>query len=796
MTLLVFTNQNRVSLSLVHSGSSYESNKGKDLRSISQEMAARYPTLLKAEEKLCSGCRKRLPKASDTTVDVQPGSPTPTLAETVEEHESASPVESQAAEQVEEECLSPEVALATVNDTLSLLGQSPVKKRRMSASYVTHKLSQIQTAVREQLVTVGFPMDGEEESGAGAKAIIACLKDKFNESKLRSEKVKILTIFGTSWTIRTIMSEFRCSQRMASQAVQLAKESGILTSPNPKRGRPLPVSTKALVKSFYRDDEISRPMPGKKDFLSVREGGEKVHLQKRLLLCNLKEVYQQFVSRYQDVKVGFSTFADLRPRECVIAGSSGTHSVCVCTIHQNVKLMMVGARMEDFDAAIMPLKEYSDVLTAVRCNPFHPRCALGECTSCPGPDRLREVLLQSFEDKAVDEVQYKQWTCTDRSQLETFVQPVEEYVEAFLEKIEALSRHDFIAKQQSRYCKDRKEALQAGEFLVVGDFSENYSFIVQDAVQGYHWTNSQATLHPFVFYWKDQNKELQHSSYVVISECNNHDTVAVHLFQRHLIEHLKSKHQVTKIIYFSDGCAGQYKNCKNFINLCYHLEDFAVPAEWHFFATSHGKGPCDGVGGVVKRQAAKASLQRVFNEQITTPLQLFTFCQTQLQGITFRFLTTKDWSDEDSLLQERLSRAKTIAGTQRLHSFVPISTTALHVREYSASCDVYTENVQVAVSDNVNICDVKGYATAVYGGNWWVAYVTGTDPEMQEVTLSFLHPHGPSKSFYYPHKPDILTVHISDILTLVDPVTSTGRTYSLTDNEMDSTAHALLSHIH
>lgn len=44
--------------------------------------------------------------------------------------------------------------------------------------------------------------------------------------------------------------------------------------------------------------------------------------------------------------------------------------------------------------------------------------------------------------------------CTDRSQLETFVQPVEEYVEAFLEKIEALSRHDFIAKQQSRYCKD------------------------------------------------------------------------------------------------------------------------------------------------------------------------------------------------------------------------------------------------------------------------------------------------------------------------------------------------------
>lgn len=32
--------------------------------------------------------------------------------------------------------------------------------------------------------------------------------------------------------------------------------------------------------------------------------------------------------------------------------------------------------------------------------------------------------------------------------------------------------------------------------------------------------------------------------------------------------------------------------------------------EWHFFATSHGKGPCDRVGGTLKRTAALVSLQR------------------------------------------------------------------------------------------------------------------------------------------------------------------------------------------
>ena len=47
-----------------------------------------------------------------------------------------------------------------------------------------------------------------------------------------------------------------------------------------------------------------------------------------------------------------------------------------------------------------------------------------------------------------------------------------------------------------------------------------------------------------------------------------------------------------------------------FLNLCHHNEDFGMDAEWNFFATSHGKGPCDGLGGTVKRLAAKASLQR------------------------------------------------------------------------------------------------------------------------------------------------------------------------------------------
>ena len=81
--------------------------------------------------------------------------------------------------------------------------------------------------------------------------------------------------------------------------------------------------------------------PGKKDCVSVKlEDGRKEKVQKRLLLSNLREIYQHFVTENPAVKVVFSTFAILQTRWCVSVGSSGTHNECACMYHQNVKLML------------------------------------------------------------------------------------------------------------------------------------------------------------------------------------------------------------------------------------------------------------------------------------------------------------------------------------------------------------------------------------------------------------------------------------------------------------------------
>ncbi len=422
---------------------------------------------------------------------------------------------------------------------------------------------------------------------------------------------------------------------------------------------------------------------------------------------------------------------------------------------------------------------------------------MGLCDGCSSTEDFREMLIEVFNENMIDEIQYKQWLSTDRSTLETVSKSADEFLDAFCEKLEALRRHDFIAKQQSAYCHERKESLAEGEVLVIGDFAENYSFVLQDAAQGFHWNNAQATLHPFVFYFRN-NLELQHTSFVIISDCLTHDTAAVHLFQKHLVYFLckflceNLRDSLKLIIYFSDGTASQYKNCKNFINLSHHKTDFGVDAQWHFFATSHGKGPCDGVGGTVKRLAARASLQRPYNEQIMTPRQLYDFAVENISAVHFHYCSKEEREEESKELEMRFELAHTIQGTQKLHAFVPISQSTLEVKMFSKSADKKEVRVTAEEGD-VPFEEIKGFVTVKYDNQWCLACILQTFPEVGEVKVSFLHPAGPSASFCYPRgRPDILDVPSEDVLTVADPTTTSGRTYRLTAIETQRASQALL----
>ena len=82
------------------------------------------------------------------------------------------------------------------------------------------------------------------------------------------------------------------------------------------------------------------------------------------------------------------------------------------------------------------------------------------------------------------------------------------------------------------------------------------------------------------------------------------------------------------------------------------------------------------------------------------------------------------------------------------------------MQEYSTSSVCRTETVDTLSScSSVSIQEAKGYMAVVYDSAWWVGYVIKTDNELQEVTVTFLHPHGPSNSFSYPDPADVLILH-------------------------------------
>ena len=319
-----------------------------------------------------------------------------------------------------------------------------------------------------------------------------------------------------------------------------------------------------------------------------------------------------------------------------------------------------------------------------------------------------------LDENSIDEITYKRWTHTDRSNLEVIVKSSEDFVESLIQMLQKYMKHNFITKMQSSAYKMTKEDLKEGQMIVFCDFAENYSFVVQDEIQSFHWNNSMVTLHPFVGYYKDEDI-LKHVNFVSISECNIHDSVSVHLFITQFLSHIKEKlPMINKIIYYSDGCAAQYKNCKNFLNLCHHNEDFGMDAEWNFFATSHGKGPCDGLGGTVKRLAAKASLQRCAEgrntEQILTAEAFFKFCKDNIKNIEFKYSTSVEYEKTSLKLKDRLEMASTIAGTQKLHCFRPVDKETVIVKEFTSSNEEYVKKVSSRCAESpVSDEDIHGH---------------------------------------------------------------------------------------
>ena len=98
---------------------------------------------------------------------------------------------------------------------------------------------------------------------------------------------------------------------------------------------------------------------------------------------------------------------------------------------------------------------------------------------------LKKLLI--IDELGVDSVPYKAWVSVDHTTLITLTQTTDIFVDSLIQCLLKLRKHDFIAKEQASFLVEKKSSLPEGEVVVLGDFAENYSFVIQDADQGFHW---------------------------------------------------------------------------------------------------------------------------------------------------------------------------------------------------------------------------------------------------------------------------------------------------------------------
>lgn len=410
----------------------YESHKSfyavLDVTQTLMRKARKISKILKSDQKICKDCKKEIENRVKKVKRQEKAVTSPKSSKQQEQPEEEkmevddedSETSSDAGEKTDpDEGFEPKEIDAVelkkkTNEILKLLEMQPIDDTKIRGKkYQNFIVKKFLTRITSVLFAKAKPTyDGEK--------IIEQLKEKFDETESRDMKIKILSVFPKDWSFSKYEEVFgkSISYRIVHQTKTLVKKNGILCGTNKKIGsKSIDQNTIDKVIAFYRNDHISRSCPGIREYKRYKSNGEYDSLQRRLILMNLKEAFEVFKSDNPGCIIGFSKFASLRPKECVLANSThGIHTTCVCVYHQNVKLIFDSMKNQ-FNLREFNIENYRDLMDLLLCKEISDECRLNQCLKCPGIDGIREDREESLRDLffgIIDEdmigtISFKQW---------------------------------------------------------------------------------------------------------------------------------------------------------------------------------------------------------------------------------------------------------------------------------------------------------------------------------------------------------------------------------------------------
>jgi hypothetical protein len=178
-------------------------------------------------------------------------------------------------------------------------------------------------------------------------------------------------------------------------------------------------------------------------------------------------------------------------------------------------------------------------------------------------------------------------------------------------------------------------------------------------------------------------KQSSSRSYVFVSNHVDHDKYSIHAALEHLLCDLQRvERDMEQIVFFSDGAASQFKQRYLFKNLTHLSRMYNVQMSWNFFATSHGKGVVDGLGGTIKRMVHQAILS---GHSCRNAEEFVSIARSKTKAIHVEEIRESEIDGAREELEEMYARVKAVPGIQKVHSVTVLDVNHIECKQYSLS---------------------------------------------------------------------------------------------------------------
>jgi hypothetical protein len=264
------------------------------------------------------------------------------------------------------------------------------------------------------------------------------------------------------------------------------------------------------------------------------------------------------------------------------------------------------------------------------------------------------------------------------------------------------------------------------KYVLQIDFSENFTLFCQDEIQAAHWNNVQCTLYTAVAWYPSTELHLPKNKkcWVIVSNYMEHDKYAVNVFNKLLINDMVQEIGLQNVLeIFSDGAVSQYKQRFNICNMTLQ----SVRINWNFFASSHGKGAVDGVGGTIKRLVYKGNKSNRWTPPPKDALSFSVCAQQCTPNIKIIYCPKEDVEATIKMYDSNIEGIKSIPNLKRIHC---IQSIALYIVRYSqTSQEILKKDFYFKCQPNISTptcIDERGTSTKVVVGSFCLMRVKGS----------------------------------------------------------------------